>query len=76
MAISTTDVITPANTGSDVISNGNAIVQVQEGGLTQVLNTDSYVTNPLFSGVETKYTNRFDQIAYYNTVSGIDGGGA
>ena len=76
MAISTTDVITPANTSSDVISNGNAVVHVQAGGLTQVLNTDSYVTNPLFSGVQTKYTDRFDQIAYYNTTSGIDGGGA
>ena len=54
MAISTTDVITPANTSSDVISNGNAVVHVQAGGLTQVLNTDSYVTNPLFSGVQTK----------------------
>lgn len=76
MAISTTDVITPANTGSDNISNGNAIVYVQEGGLTTSLPTTSYVSNPTFSGVETKYTNRFDEIAYYNTASGIDGGGA
>ena len=76
MAISTTDVITPANTGSDNISNGNAIVYVQEDGLTTSLPTTSYVSNPTFSGVETKYTDRFDEIAYYNTVSGIDGGGA
>ena len=76
MAISTTDVITPANTGSDNISNGNAVLHVTEGGLTKTLPTDSYVSNPTFRGVEAKYTNRFDEIAYYNTVSGIDGGGA
>ena len=74
MAISTTDVITPANTGLDNISNGNAVVHVTQGGLTKILLTDSYVSNPTFSGVAAKYTNRFDEIAYYNTVSGIDGG--
>jgi len=76
MAISTTDVVTPANTGSDNIANGNAIVYCTQGGVSQVLITDSYVSNPTFSGIEDKYTNRFDQVAYYNTATGIDGGGA
>lgn len=76
MSISTTDVINPANTGSDNISNGNAIISCTQNGNTKILITDSYASNPTFSGVEAKYTNRFDEIAYYNTVSGIDGGGA
>lgn len=69
MAISTTDVITPANTGLDNISNGNAIVYCTANGIAMVLPTDSYASNPTFSGVENKYTDRFDDVAYY-TYSG------
>lgn len=73
MAISTTDVITPANTSSDNIANGNAIVYCSKKGTVQTLATDSYVSNPTFSGVEAKYTDRFDDVGYYVTPDLIDG---
>lgn len=75
MAISTTDVVTQADTTDDTINNGNSIVHCTMGGLTK--GSTIYEHSTLgFSGIETKYTDRFDQVAYYNTPSGIDGGGA
>ena len=77
MAISTSDVITPANTGDDTINNGNAIVHCTLGGLTKKITTYEHEqANYGFSGIETRLTNRFDEVAYYFTATGIDGGGA
>jgi len=76
MAISTTDVITPANTGSDLISNTNVVVYVTQGGVSEVLSTTSTVANPTFSGVETKYTDRFYNGTFVSIIGSIDGGGA
>lgn len=75
MAISTSDIVTSSLSTDDTINNGNAIVHCTKGGLVQNLTTYEHSTLG-FSGIETKYTDRFDDIAYYNTTSGIDGGGA
>lgn len=77
MAISTSDVVAPANTGDDTINNGNSIVYCTVGGITQKITTYEHEqANYGFSGIETKLTNRFDEVDYYRSLSGIDGGEA
>lgn len=76
MAISTTDVLTSAVTTTDTPKNGTIVLMVSPTlGSTQDINT-YVVSTPGHTGVETTYTNRFDEVAYYNTPSGISGGGA
>lgn len=77
MSILTSDVVTPANTGDDTINNGNAIVHCTLDGLTKkIVIYEHEQTNYGFSGIESRLTNRFDDVAYYNTSTGIDGGSA
>ena len=76
MAISTTDVLTSAITTSDAVKNGTIVLSVSPVlGSTQDINT-YVVSTPGHTGVQTKYTHMFDEVAYYNTASGISGGGA
>tara|TARA_E500000318_G_C3470379_1_gene176243 strand:- start:274 stop:504 length:231 start_codon:yes stop_codon:yes gene_type:complete len=76
MAVSTTDVLQSAVTGTDVIKHGTIVCSTSPV-LGQVQTIDTYVINtPLHATVETKYTNKHDEISYYTTASGIDGGGA
>lgn len=69
------DVVTNSVSGVTNISNGIAIVSVTQGGLVKSLDTYEH-TDTTLSGIETRLTNRFDDVAYYNTASVIDGGGA
>lgn len=75
MAVSTTDVVTNAVSGVDNIKNGIALVYCSKNGLTKTLTTYSY-SDTTFSGIETLLTDRFDEVAYYFSPSGISGGGA
>lgn len=75
MAVSTTDIVTSSDASKDDITNGNAIVHCTKGGTVQKLTTYSHST-ATFAEIEAKYTNRLDEVAYYNTPSGISGGSA
>ena len=76
MAISTTDVLPSAITTSDAVKNGTSVLAVSPVlGTTQDINT-YVVSTPGHTGVQTTLTNRLDEVAYYNTASGISGGGA
>ena len=77
MAVTTTDVLQSAVTTTDTIKHGTIVIGTSKvpGNIYQTI--DTYVVNtPLHATVETTYTNRLDEVAYYNTASGIDGGGA
>ena len=76
MAISTTDVLTSAVTTTDTPKNGTIVVTVSPTLGSTKLNNDYVINTPTHTGVQNKYTTRFDQVAYYNTASGITGGGA
>lgn len=75
MAVSTIDVVTNAVSGIENIKNGVALVYCSKNGLTKTLTTYSY-SDTTFSGIEARLTDRFDEVAYYFSPTGINGGGA
>lgn len=58
------DVVTNAVSGVTTISNGVAVVHVTQAGTVQTLDTYSYSDTTL-SAIETRLTNRMDDVAYY-----------
>lgn len=72
MPVSTTDVVTNAVSGIETIKNGSAIVYCWRGvpisgsGNYQALISNfEYNKNYSYTAVETRLTNRFDDVAYY-----------
>ena len=76
MAINTTDVLTSAVTTTNTPKNGTVVVSVSPVLGSTKTNDDHVINTPTHSGVQTAYTTRFDEVAYYSTPSGISGGGA
>ena len=76
MAINTTDVLTSAVSTTDTPKNGTIVVTVSPTLGSIKTNDDHVINTPIHSGVQTTYTTSFDEVAYYNTPSGISGGGA
>lgn len=70
MPISTTDVVTNIVNGVEVPKNATTVVFCQRTGEFETLNS-TYETSIGYTGLESKYTNRFDDVYYYNvTTSG------
>lgn len=70
MPISTTDVVTNVVSGVEVPKNATTVVFCQRTGQFEILNA-TYETSIGYTALENKYTNRFDDIYYYNvTTSG------
>tara|TARA_B100001564_G_scaffold358181_1_gene376163 strand:+ start:13183 stop:13425 length:243 start_codon:yes stop_codon:yes gene_type:complete len=77
--VSTTDVVTNPNTTIEAITNASVVCSCLPTGTSHTIdtNTDSnfvnFDTSLTYAELQTLYTLRFDDIAYYNAV---DGGGA
>lgn len=69
MAVTTVDVVTNT-TSSETIKNASCVVYCFRTGSYQSLESD-FQGSFTYDELETKYTDRFDNINYYN---GIDGG--
>lgn len=76
---STTDVAFNAKTGDDTTRNGSVVCSCFPTGSSFTIDTTtdtnfvSFDTSLTHTELQTLYTARFDDIAYYNAV---DGGGA
>ena len=73
MPITTTDVVTNVVSGVEIIKNGSSVVYCTRGvpiggsGNYQVsINPFEYNKNYSYTSLETKYSNRFDDVEYYN----------
>lgn len=64
MPISTTDVVTNVVSGVDLPKNATVVTYCQRTGEYETLNA-TYETSIGYTDLETKYTNRFDNITYY-----------
>jgi hypothetical protein len=64
MAINTNDVVTNAVSGIEIIKNGSIVTTcLRTGRYNDITGNDSVYT---YSQLDTKATNRFSNIAYYN----------
>jgi hypothetical protein len=74
--VSTTDVVTNPDTTREVARNASIVCTCFPTGesFTVDTNTDSnfvnFDTSLTYTEIESLYTSRFDQIAYYNAVDG------
>jgi hypothetical protein len=64
MAITTTDVVTNVVSGVEVPKNATCVVFCQRTGEFETLNA-TFETSIGYNELESKYTNRFDNINYY-----------
>jgi len=75
-AVSTTDVVTNPDTTREVARNASVVCSCFPTGesFTVDTNTDSnfvnFDTSLTYTAIESLYTSRFDDIAYYNAVDG------
>jgi hypothetical protein len=74
--VSTTDVVTNPDTTREVARNASVVCSCFPTGesFTVDTNTDSnfvnFDTSLTYTAIESLYTSRFDDIAYYNAVDG------
>jgi len=74
--VSTTDVVTNPNTSVEAITNASIVCSCFPTGtsFTVDTNTDNnfvnFDTSLTYAELQTLYTSRFDDIAYYNAVDG------
>jgi len=74
--VSTTDVVTNPDTTREVARNASVVCSCFPTGesFTVDTNTDSnfvrFDTSLTYNAIESRYTSRFDDIAYYNAVDG------
>lgn len=74
--VSTTDVVTNPDTTREVARNASIVCSCFPTGesFTVDTNTDSnfvnFDTSLTYTAIESLYTSRFDDIAYYNAVDG------
>ena len=70
--VSTTDVVQNTDSTREVAKNGTCVVTCTPTGTSHTIDA-TFDTSLTYAALQTKYTNRFDDIAYYNAV---DGGGS
>lgn len=68
MPITTVDVVTNAVSGVETQKNATIVVSCQRTGEYNTIDS-TYEKTISYSDLETKYTNRFDDIYYYNIVT-------
>jgi len=77
--VSTTDVVQNTDSTREVATNASVVCSCFPTGESFTINTNTdsnfvnFDTSMTYAALQTKYTGRFDDIAYYNAV---DGGGA
>jgi hypothetical protein len=72
VAITTVDVVRNVVSGVEVIHNGNIVASCLKTGVYSIPTSgttanDNTIT---YANLETKLTNRFDNVNYYNSVDG------
>ena len=67
--VSTTDVVQNLDSSSEVAKNATCVVTCTPTGTSHTIDA-VFDTSLTFTQLETKYTDRFDDIAYYNAVDG------
>ena len=72
MAITTVDVVRNVVSGVEVIHNGNIVAGCLKTGVYSIqtsgtMSDDNTIT---YANLETKLTNRFDNVSFYNSVDG------
>lgn len=74
MPISTTDVVTNVISGNEIPKNATCVTYCQRTGEFNKLDA-TYETSIGYNNLESKYTNRFDNITYYtignNNIVGV-----
>lgn len=69
MAVTTTDVVTNVVSGNETIKNAGCVVYCFRTGAHQTLES-TFQGTYTYNALEAKYTSRFDNIGYYNSVNG------
>lgn len=73
MPITTTDVVTNVVSGVETAKNATAVVSCMQTGEFKLINS-TFETSLTYNQLETKLTDRFDDITYYtigsNTIVG------
>ena len=73
MAITTVDVVTNIVSGNEAQKTGTVVVCCQRTGVFKTINP-TYEKNISYNTLESRYTNRFDDVTYYtignNTIIG------
>lgn len=69
MPITTVDVVTAAHSSIETIKNSTCVVSCMNTGEFKTIDP-TYETSLTYNQLESKYTNRFDDISYYNAVDG------
>ena len=64
MPVTTVDVVTNVVSGVETSKNATCVVFCQRTGEYEALNSE-YETSIGYADLESKYTNRFDNITYY-----------
>jgi hypothetical protein len=64
MPVTTVDVVTNVVSGVETPKNATCVVFCQRTGEYEILNSE-YETSIGYTDLESKYTNRFDDITYY-----------
>lgn len=64
MAITTTDVVTNIVSGNDYQKTGTVVVCCQRTGTFNTINP-TYEKNVTYNDLESRYTERFDDVTYY-----------
>jgi hypothetical protein len=72
VAITTVDVVRNVVSGVEVIHNGNIVTGCLKTGVYSIqtsgaMSDDNTIT---YANLETKLTNRFDNVSFYNSVDG------
>ena len=68
MAITTIDVVTNVASGVEIAKNATIVVSCMRTGEFQTLDA-TFEKSLGYSELEARYTNRFDDIYYYNVIS-------
>ena len=69
MAVTTVDVVTNVTPASETIKNATTVVNCYRTGAFN-LSDATYQKSVTYNAMETKYTSRFDDIGFYNSVDG------
>jgi hypothetical protein len=69
MAVTTVDVVTNVTPASETIKNATTVVNCYRTGAFSFSNA-TYQQSVTYNTIESKYTLRFDDVGYYNSVDG------
>jgi hypothetical protein len=69
MAVTTVDVVTNVVPSNETIKNATTVVNCYRTGAYNISDA-TYQKSVTYNAMETKYTSRFDDLGFYNSVDG------